>query len=221
MDEDVEFFAEGGRFPVKWLALECLRRRIFSHKSDVWAFGVTLWEVFTFGSRPYPDVRATELIDYLDRGERLLQPDICTLDIYMLMIKCWLADPEGRPTFEELVTDLSKMAADPARYLVVSVSFRFSSGRREGEFNSSMCAKLLISPSCPHIGREVVKFVSKTWVTSFLPLLLNLDPCNHFLSLLARSRSVKHMENVKHLVISPHSASQQDIPRLPRGLTWR
>lgn len=79
--------------PIKWLALECIQQRIFTHKSDVWSFGVTVWELFTYGQRPYENVRARDVPDLLEKGERLPQPSICTIDVYMIMIKC------KRPTF--------------------------------------------------------------------------------------------------------------------------
>ena len=76
------------QMPIKWLALECIQNRVFTHKSDVWSFGVTMWELFTFGQRPYENVRARDIPDLLSKGERLPQPSICTIDVYMIMIKC-------------------------------------------------------------------------------------------------------------------------------------
>lgn len=76
------------QMPIKWLALECIQQRIFTHKSDVWSFGVTVWELFTYGQRPYENVRARDVPDLLEKGERLPQPSICTIDVYMIMIKC-------------------------------------------------------------------------------------------------------------------------------------
>uniref|UniRef100_UPI00089DBC12 receptor tyrosine-protein kinase erbB-4 n=1 Tax=Ciona intestinalis TaxID=7719 RepID=UPI00089DBC12 len=116
--EDV-YRAEGGKMPIKWLALESIQHRIFTQKSDVWSFGVTMWELMTFGKKPYESVPAREVHTLLERGERLPQPYICTIDIYMLLIKCWTVDAEARPTFKELTEELSKLARDPQRYLVI------------------------------------------------------------------------------------------------------
>lgn len=118
INED-EYKAEGGKMPIKWLALECIQHRIFTHKSDVWAFGVTVWELLTYGGRPYEHTPAREVPDLLEKGERLPQPAICTIDVYVLMIKCWMLDAESRPTFSELAEQFSKMARDPGRFLVV------------------------------------------------------------------------------------------------------
>ncbi|XP_023221875.1 epidermal growth factor receptor-like isoform X2 [Centruroides sculpturatus] len=118
INED-EYKAAGGKMPIKWLALECIQHRIFTHKSDVWAFGVTVWELLTYGGRPYENISAREVPDLLEKGERLPQPPICTIDVYMIMIKCWMLDAESRPSFKELADEFAKMARDPGRYLVI------------------------------------------------------------------------------------------------------
>ncbi|XP_065160350.1 epidermal growth factor receptor isoform X2 [Atheta coriaria] len=114
-----EYKAAGGKMPIKWLALECIQHRIFTHKSDVWAFGVTVWELLTFGDKPYDSVPARDVPDLLENGERLPQPAICSIDVYMIMIKCWMLDAESRPCFRELEDDFSRMARDPPRYLAI------------------------------------------------------------------------------------------------------
>ena len=118
INED-EYKANGGKMPIKWLALECITHRVFTHKSDVWAFGVTVWELFTYGGRPYENVKVHDVHDLLSKGERLPQPTMCTIDVYMLMIKCWMLDPDSRPGFKELAEEFAKMARDPGRYLVI------------------------------------------------------------------------------------------------------
>lgn len=115
-----EYHAAGGKMPIKWLALECIQLRVFTHKSDVWSYGVTVWELFTYGSRPYEHVRARDVPDLLEKGERLPQPAICTIDVYMIMIKCWMLDANSRPSFKELSEEFAKMARDPGRYLVIA-----------------------------------------------------------------------------------------------------
>ncbi|XP_050044786.1 epidermal growth factor receptor isoform X5 [Dermacentor andersoni] len=118
-NNEFEYKAAGGKMPIKWLALECIQHRIFTHKSDVWAFGVTVWELLTYGMRPYENVSARDVPDLLEKGERLNQPSICTIDVYMIMIKCWMLDAGSRPSFKELAEEFAKMARDPGRYLVV------------------------------------------------------------------------------------------------------
>ena len=117
-----EYKADGGKMPIKWLALECIRNRIFTHKSDVWAFGVTVWEILTYGEKPYENIPVRELPDLLEKGERLCQPLYpvqCSLDVYMILVKCWQEHPEARPNFTDLAKEFTNMAQDPGRYLVI------------------------------------------------------------------------------------------------------
>ncbi|XP_058930551.2 epidermal growth factor receptor isoform X2 [Kogia breviceps] len=117
--EEKEYHAEGGKVPIKWMALESILHRIYTHQSDVWSYGVTVWELMTFGSKPYDGIPASEISAVLEKGERLPQPPICTIDVYMIMVKCWMIDAESRPKFRELIIEFSKMARDPQRYLVI------------------------------------------------------------------------------------------------------
>ncbi|XP_069318022.1 epidermal growth factor receptor isoform X2 [Eulemur rufifrons] len=117
--EEKEYHAEGGKVPIKWMALESILHRIYTHQSDVWSYGVTVWELMTFGSKPYDGIPASEISSVLEKGERLPQPPICTIDVYMIMVKCWMIDADSRPKFRELIIEFSKMARDPQRYLVI------------------------------------------------------------------------------------------------------
>ncbi|XP_040856952.1 receptor tyrosine-protein kinase erbB-2 isoform X12 [Ochotona curzoniae] len=107
------------KVPIKWMALESILRRRFTHQSDVWSYGVTVWELMTFGAKPYDGIPAREIPDLLEKGERLPQPPICTIDVYMIMVKCWMIDSECRPRFRELVSEFSRMARDPQRFVVI------------------------------------------------------------------------------------------------------
>lgn len=119
LENEEGYQAHGGKMPIKWLALECIQHRIFSHKSDVWAFGVTVWELLTFGERPYDNIPARDVPELLDKGERLPQPSIASIEIYVKLLKCWLVTAELRPTFKELEKDFMKMMQDPGRYLAI------------------------------------------------------------------------------------------------------
>ncbi|CAL1568075.1 unnamed protein product [Knipowitschia caucasica] len=98
-----------GRLPVKWMAPEALFDRIYTHQSDVWSFGVLLWEIFTLGGSPYPGVPVEELFKLLKEGHRMEKPSACTQDMYQTMRDCWHAVPSHRPTFQQLVDDLDHM----------------------------------------------------------------------------------------------------------------
>ncbi|CAO2611712.1 Fibroblast growth factor receptor 1 [Lemmus lemmus] len=100
-----------GRLPVKWMAPEALFDRIYTHQSDVWSFGVLLWEIFTLGGSPYPGVPVEELFKLLKEGHRMDKPTNCTNELYMMMRDCWHAVPSQRPTFKQLVEDLDRIVA--------------------------------------------------------------------------------------------------------------
>ncbi|KAI1899362.1 hypothetical protein AGOR_G00061000 [Albula goreensis] len=114
-----EYNADGGKMPIKWMALECIHYRKFTHQSDVWSYGVTVWELMTFGGKPYDGIPTCEIPELLEKGERLPQPPICTIDVYMVMVKCWMIDADSRPRFKELGAEFCRMARDPQRYLVI------------------------------------------------------------------------------------------------------
>uniref|UniRef100_A0A8C6LUT3 receptor protein-tyrosine kinase n=1 Tax=Nothobranchius furzeri TaxID=105023 RepID=A0A8C6LUT3_NOTFU len=127
---ETEYHADGGKVPIKWMALESILQFTFTHQSDVWSYGVTVWELMTFGSKPYDTIQARDVSSVLERGERLPQPPICTIDVYMIMVKCWMIDPASRPRFRELVAEFSQMARDPSRYLVIQGDLPSPSDRR-------------------------------------------------------------------------------------------
>ncbi|XP_014022617.1 receptor tyrosine-protein kinase erbB-3 isoform X2 [Salmo salar] len=104
---------------IKWMALESILFRRYTHQSDVWSYGVTVWEMMSYGAEPYSAMRPQEVPDLLEKGERLSQPPICTIDVYMVMVKCWMIDENVRPTFKELANEFTRMARDPPRYLVI------------------------------------------------------------------------------------------------------
>uniref|UniRef100_A0A3P9HD16 receptor protein-tyrosine kinase n=1 Tax=Oryzias latipes TaxID=8090 RepID=A0A3P9HD16_ORYLA len=117
--DEKEYHADGGKVPIKWMALESILTRTYTHQSDVWSYGVTVWELMTFGTKPYDGIPASEIAGILEKGDRLPQPPICTIDVYMIMVKCWMIDAESRPRFRELIGEFTKMARDPSRYLVI------------------------------------------------------------------------------------------------------
>ncbi|XP_064155671.1 receptor tyrosine-protein kinase erbB-3-like [Anguilla rostrata] len=117
--DDKKYFYSDTKAPIKWMALESILFRRYTHQSDVWSYGVTVWEMMSFGAEPYATTRPQEVPDLLEKGERLSQPHICTIDVYMVMVKCWMIDENVRPTFKELANEFTRMARDPPRFLVM------------------------------------------------------------------------------------------------------
>ncbi|XP_013009820.1 fibroblast growth factor receptor 3 isoform X7 [Cavia porcellus] len=149
-----------GRLPVKWMAPEALFDRVYTHQSDVWSFGVLLWEIFTLGGSPYPGIPVEELFKLLKEGHRMDKPANCTQDLYMIMRECWHAVPSQRPTFKQLVEDLDRIltVTSTDEYLDLSVPFeQYSPGGQDTSSSSSsgddsVFTHDLLSPAPPGSG---------------------------------------------------------------------
>jgi serine/threonine protein kinase len=94
------------KLPVRWLSIEAIMEKLFSEKSDVWAFGVLMFEVFSMGQDPYAEIPTGQLLKFLRNGSRMQRPELATNKIYELMCRCWEEDMEIRPKFEELAVEL-------------------------------------------------------------------------------------------------------------------
>lgn len=103
-DSDYYKASKGGRWPVKWYAPESVYYGTFSHSSDVWSYGVTLWEMFSFGEQPYGEMAGPEVLAQIEKGKRLTKPELCPNGTYDVMTSCWHYEPKKRPTFKELHT---------------------------------------------------------------------------------------------------------------------
>uniref|UniRef100_F7G6A5 Fibroblast growth factor receptor n=1 Tax=Callithrix jacchus TaxID=9483 RepID=F7G6A5_CALJA len=149
-----------GRLPVKWMAPEALFDRVYTHQSDVWSFGVLLWEIFTLGGSPYPGIPVEELFKLLKEGHRMDKPANCTHDLYMIMRECWHAAPSQRPTFKQLVEDLDRFltVTSTDEYLDLSAPFeQYSPGGQDTPSSSSsgddsVFAHDLLPPAPPGSG---------------------------------------------------------------------
>ncbi|XP_046665405.1 tyrosine-protein kinase Btk29A isoform X1 [Homalodisca vitripennis] len=104
---DDQYTSSGGtKFPIKWAPPEVLNYTRFSSKSDVWAYGVLMWEVFTCGKMPYGRLKNTEVVDRVQRGIILERPKACFKEVYEIMRQCWCHNPEDRPSFRSLKDQL-------------------------------------------------------------------------------------------------------------------
>ncbi|KAJ8304367.1 hypothetical protein KUTeg_017950 [Tegillarca granosa] len=102
---------ESGKFPIKWTAPEALRESKFTNKSDMWSFGILLWEVYSFGRVPYPRIPLADVVMHVERGYRMEAPEGCPKKIYNIMLKAWELDPKNRPTFKEVLEMLKEEGA--------------------------------------------------------------------------------------------------------------
>ncbi|SPP79791.1 blast:Platelet-derived growth factor receptor alpha [Drosophila guanche] len=105
--------SESGKLPIKWLALESLSDHVFSTYSDVWSFGIVLWELFSLAKVPYPGIDPNqELFNKLNDGYRMEKPPYANQELYEIMLECWRKNPESRPLFAELEKRFATMLGE-------------------------------------------------------------------------------------------------------------
>ncbi|XP_028982609.1 uncharacterized protein LOC107048207 [Diachasma alloeum] len=98
--------------PIRWMAPESLIYSLFTTKTDVWSFGILMWEIVTLGSTPYPDMAAREVMRNVQNGYRLERPSHCRSELFRVIARCWHADPDRRPEFQTLRRDLAQLLED-------------------------------------------------------------------------------------------------------------
>uniref|UniRef100_A0A8C3AED1 Ephrin type-A receptor 7 n=1 Tax=Cyclopterus lumpus TaxID=8103 RepID=A0A8C3AED1_CYCLU len=112
-DPDAAYTTSGGKIPIRWTAPEAITYRKFSSSSDVWSYGVVMWEVMSYGERPYWNLTNRDVIKSVEEGYRLPAPMGCPGPMHTLMLDCWQKDRSERPRFCQIVTVLDKLIRNP------------------------------------------------------------------------------------------------------------
>uniref|UniRef100_A0AAX7SZV7 Ephrin type-A receptor 7 n=1 Tax=Astatotilapia calliptera TaxID=8154 RepID=A0AAX7SZV7_ASTCA len=135
IDDDPEavYTTTGGKIPVRWTAPEAIQYRKFTSASDVWSYGVVMWEVMSYGERPYWDMSNQDVIKAIEEGYRLPAPMDCPPGLHQLMLDCWQKDRAERPKFDQVVGILDKMIRNPNTLKTPSTP-DFTSFRSVGEW---------------------------------------------------------------------------------------
>uniref|UniRef100_A0A8C7U4D9 receptor protein-tyrosine kinase n=1 Tax=Oncorhynchus mykiss TaxID=8022 RepID=A0A8C7U4D9_ONCMY len=112
-DPEGTYTTSGGKIPIRWTAPEAIAYRKFTSASDVWSFGIVMWEVMAFGERPYWDMSNCEVMKAINEAFRLPAPMDCPSTVYQLMLQCWLQERSKRPRFPDIVSLLDKLLRSP------------------------------------------------------------------------------------------------------------
>ncbi|XP_023687112.1 ephrin type-A receptor 2-like isoform X1 [Paramormyrops kingsleyae] len=115
LEDDAEgtYTTSGGKIPIRWTAPEAIAYRKFTSASDVWSFGIVMWEVMAYGERPYWDMSNHEVMKAINEAFRLPAPMDCPSAVYQLMLQCWLQERARRPRFADIVSLLEKLLKSP------------------------------------------------------------------------------------------------------------
>ncbi|XP_069474870.1 ephrin type-B receptor 3 isoform X4 [Ambystoma mexicanum] len=110
----------GGKIPIRWTAPEAIAYRKFTSASDVWSYGIVMWEVMSYGERPYWDMSNQDVINAVEQDYRLPPPMDCPSSLHQLMLDCWVRDRNLRPKFAQIVNTLDKLIRNAASLKIVS-----------------------------------------------------------------------------------------------------
>uniref|UniRef100_A0A3B4CVI0 receptor protein-tyrosine kinase n=1 Tax=Pygocentrus nattereri TaxID=42514 RepID=A0A3B4CVI0_PYGNA len=112
-DPDAAYTTRGGKIPIRWTAPEAIAYRKFTSASDVWSYGIVMWEVMSYGERPYWDMSNQDVIKAIEEGYRLPPPMDCPVSLHQLMLDCWQKERAERPKFSQIVNMLDKLIRNP------------------------------------------------------------------------------------------------------------
>uniref|UniRef100_F6ZB89 receptor protein-tyrosine kinase n=1 Tax=Ciona intestinalis TaxID=7719 RepID=F6ZB89_CIOIN len=113
-DPQATYTTQGGKIALRWTAPESIRCRQFTSASDVWSYGIVMWEVMSYGEKPYWDMSNEVVTEVLEDGYRLPSPEGCPTPVHSLMLKCWSYEPKRRPTLLEIIKTLDHFIKQPS-----------------------------------------------------------------------------------------------------------
>ncbi|KAL4236614.1 transmembrane receptor protein tyrosine kinase [Mactra antiquata] len=125
-NDDTYVKTSRSKVPVRWLALESIYNNTYTIQSDVWSFGVLLWEITTFGGTPYHGMDTQQFCALLKQGYRLCRPRHSDMSLYTMMLQCWQEQPEGRPEFSDLQSRLQCMVDDTQIYINIDEEMSYT-----------------------------------------------------------------------------------------------
>nr|XP_047129990.1 fibroblast growth factor receptor 2-like isoform X2 [Hydra vulgaris] len=197
-DEQVYVSMHTRRLPLKWMSVEAIFDQLFTSFSDVWSYGVVLFEIVTLGGTPYPTIGNRELLSLLKTGYRMDRPENCSEIMYDIMLHCWNEDPLQRPTFRELSKHLEEIISRGERY------FTFDVDEKNIYYNVASFNSLP-----PEIDDDVLEdmLFKKTSLVIDEPVLITHQPSARY----ANMESLKSVHNSKSVFGFNNLAFNNDI----------
>ncbi|KAM3837633.1 ephrin type-A receptor 3 isoform 1-T1 [Vipera latastei] len=119
-DPEAAYTTRGGKIPIRWTSPEAIAYRKFTSASDAWSYGIVLWEVMSYGERPYWEMSNQDVIKAVEEGYRLPPPMDCPAALYQMMLDCWQKDRNNRPKFEQIVSILDKLIRNPSSLKIIT-----------------------------------------------------------------------------------------------------
>ncbi|XP_072025966.1 hepatocyte growth factor receptor-like [Amphiura filiformis] len=176
MEDDYDYISQDkkAKLPVKWMAPESLDRRLYNEKTDVWSFGVLMWEIFTNGAKPYRQIANRDVYYYITGGNRLPCPENCREDVYNVMKECWSINPKDRSSFKVLTQNLSTIHSLQMQTDMEESQSRSGSTGAKDEVNRDS----YLHPMTEVAGHEA-EGAADTFISSANQQILNRDSYLH------------------------------------------
>ncbi|XP_034609159.1 ephrin type-A receptor 8-like [Trachemys scripta elegans] len=167
---------QGGKIPIRWTAPEAIAYRTFSSASDVWSYGVVMWEVLAYGERPYWNMTNRDVINSVEEGYRLPAPMGCPTALHQLMLDCWQKDRSERPRFSQVVSILDKLIRNPENLKCTATVNRFTQTPFDrGVFDFTSCFTVEDWLESIKLGRYRENFAVAGYSSLGMVMRMNID----------------------------------------------
>ncbi|KAK2860917.1 hypothetical protein Q7C36_005083 [Tachysurus vachellii] len=150
----------GGKIPIRWTAPEAIAFRKFTTASDVWSYGIVMWEVMSFGERPYWDMSNQDVMNAVEQDYRLPPPMDCPAVLHQLMLECWLKERSARPRFAHIVSTLDKLLRNAASLKTLTSAH---SGNAQPDFASFLITNLQLLNQPSRCAMRLIKTQETSW----------------------------------------------------------
>uniref|UniRef100_A0A8C7U6T4 receptor protein-tyrosine kinase n=1 Tax=Oncorhynchus mykiss TaxID=8022 RepID=A0A8C7U6T4_ONCMY len=190
------YHSPGGKIPIRWTSPEAIAYRKFTPSSDTWSYGVVMWEVMSYGERPYWDMSNQDVIKAIDEGYRLPPPMDCPVCLHQLMLDCWQTERTHRPSFTQILNMLDKLIRNPTTTLRRTGGDRYTRGTR--------CLSLQALSMC---------FSSITFTPhNYLNLCLYLSVDMTSIGIITPSHQDQILASVQQVLLSHMQQIQEQMP---------